>query len=266
MITFMLCFQIEHKTLAAFVLAGIVDNYPAGQEAALQGSMISLCLEQLEAGAGAWRLQQWACIALARLWRGRDAARWAGARDLAHEKLAALLPHPRPEVRAACAHALAAFVAAGAAAPRSDHANALDQQVGVQLAARLPRDASALVRAEVLAALQWLVLLFEQHFMAVYIAERTRRCEREARGRPAHAHAHVDRGLDALAPERAPRTPPHAHSPPLALPAIGFGSVYMKLWETLTAMAKEPHPQLSQMANDIINYVSNQVRAVLCRM
>lgn len=28
--------QSEHRTLAAYVLAGIVDNYHAGQEAALQ--------------------------------------------------------------------------------------------------------------------------------------------------------------------------------------------------------------------------------------
>lgn len=141
--------------------------------------MISLCLEQLEStGDKAWRLQQWACIGLARLWRGWDAARWAGVRDLAHEKLAALLPHPRPELRAACAHALAAFISAGAATPRTDHANALDQQVAVQLASRLQKDASVLVRAEILAALQWMVLIFEQHFMAVYISERTRRCDR----------------------------------------------------------------------------------------
>lgn len=43
----------------------------------------------------------------------------------------------------------------------------------------------------------------------------------------------------------------------------GFGSVYMKLWNTLTTMAREPHPQISQMANDIINYISNQVRTIL---
>lgn len=35
----------------------------------------------------------------------------------------------------------------------------------------------------------------------------------------------------------------------------------MKLWNTLTTMAREPHPQISQMANDIINYISNQVRS-----
>lgn len=35
----------------------------------------------------------------------------------------------------------------------------------------------------------------------------------------------------------------------------------MKLWGTLCAMAREPHPQLAQMAADIIAYVSNQVTA-----
>lgn len=42
-------------------------------------------------------------------------------------------------------------------------------------------------------------------------------------------------------------------------PVAGFSSVYMKLWGTLCAMAREPHPQLAQMAADIIAYVSNQV-------
>lgn len=138
-----------HRTLAAYVLAGIVDRYPAGQEAALQGNMISACLEQL--GDGSSALVQWACLALGRLWRGFDAARWAGVRDLAHEKLYPLLAHAQPEVRAACAFALGAFMAAGAGPRRSEHANALDQQVAVQLAQRVPLDASPLVRAEILA-------------------------------------------------------------------------------------------------------------------
>lgn len=103
-------------------------------------------------------------------------------------------------MRAACAFALGAFVAAGGA--RSEHGNALNQQVGIALAARLAPDASALVRAEILAgthrtaphqrarhprsltrvlmfaALQWLVLIFEQYFIAVHIQERERRSER----------------------------------------------------------------------------------------
>ncbi|XP_049869335.1 regulatory-associated protein of mTOR [Pectinophora gossypiella] len=240
-----------HRTLAAYVLAGIVDGYAAGQEAALQGSMISACLEQL--GEPAPALRQWACIALGRLWRAYDAARWAGVRDLAHEKLYPLLLQPQPEVRAACAFALGTFVAAGGAGPRTDHACALEQQVGVALAARAPRDASPLVRAEILAALQWLVLIFEQHFIAVYIQERMRRSDRQGAG-----GGGVDPGQDAL----EPRGPARAAAPatqPLALPAIGFGSVYMKLWHALAAMAREPHPQVAQMAGDIIAHVANQV-------
>ncbi|KAJ8727816.1 hypothetical protein PYW08_016201 [Mythimna loreyi] len=246
----------EHRTLAAYVLAGIVDNYPAGQEAALQGSMISICLEQLSDGSG--RLAQWACVCLGRLWRHYDAARWAGVRDLAHEKLYPLLQHHNPEVRAACAFALGTFVAAGGA--RTEHANALDQQVGVQLAARLQPDASPLVRHEILAAIQWMVLIFEQHFIAVYIQERVRKSDRET-GRGGR----VDQGWDALSDARAHAAHSHAlvrNAAALSLPSIGFGSVYMKLWSILTTMAREPHPQISQVATDIINYIANQVDSV----
>ncbi|KAI8435475.1 LOW QUALITY PROTEIN: hypothetical protein MSG28_003776, partial [Choristoneura fumiferana] len=173
----------EHRTLAAYVLAGIVDNYPAGQEAAQQ------------LGDGSPLLRQWACICLGRLWRGCDAARWAGVRDLAHEKLYPLLREPHPEVRAACAFALGTFVAAGGCWPRTEHANALDQQVGAELARALPHDASPLVRAEILHALQWLVLIFEQHFIAVYIQERMRKSDRES----LHGGTGpVDHGQDAL--------------------------------------------------------------------
>ncbi|KAI8435476.1 hypothetical protein MSG28_003776, partial [Choristoneura fumiferana] len=146
-------------------------------------------------GDGSPLLRQWACICLGRLWRGCDAARWAGVRDLAHEKLYPLLREPHPEVRAACAFALGTFVAAGGCWPRTEHANALDQQVGAELARALPHDASPLVRAEILHALQWLVLIFEQHFIAVYIQERMRKSDRES----LHGGTGpVDHGQDAL--------------------------------------------------------------------
>ncbi|XP_073944564.1 uncharacterized protein [Choristoneura fumiferana] len=33
----------------------------------------------------------------------------------------------------------------------------------------------------------------------------------------------------------------------------------MKLWTTLLGMSREPHPQVAQMAGDIIGYISNQL-------
>lgn len=89
-------FQGEDRTLATFVLASIVNNYPQGQEVALQGSLVSICLEQL--GDQNPLLRQWLAICLGRLWTNYDKARWCGVRDIAHEKLYNLLSDPVPEV------------------------------------------------------------------------------------------------------------------------------------------------------------------------
>lgn len=89
-------FQGEHRTMAAFVLACIVQNYLAGQEAALQGNLVAICLEQLNDTNPL--LRQWLAICLARLWTNYDKARWCGVRDTAHEKLYILLQDPVPEV------------------------------------------------------------------------------------------------------------------------------------------------------------------------
>lgn len=75
----------------------MVDDYPVGQEAALQGSLVSICLEQL--GDPCPLLRQWLAITLGRLWKKYDKARWCGVRDSAHEKLYTLLKDPVPEVR-----------------------------------------------------------------------------------------------------------------------------------------------------------------------
>ena len=83
--------------MSAFVLACLVDNNKSLQEAALQGSLVSICLEQLQDSSAF--LRQWLCLCLARLWHNYDKARWCGVRDIAHEKLWELLKDPVPEVR-----------------------------------------------------------------------------------------------------------------------------------------------------------------------
>lgn len=88
--------QSESRLYAAFALACIVHNFPQGQNAALQGSLVSICLEQL--GDPNPQLRQWLCLCLARLWHNYDKARWCGVRDIAHEKLYTLLQDPVPEV------------------------------------------------------------------------------------------------------------------------------------------------------------------------
>lgn len=91
-----------------FVLACIVNEYRDGQEAAVQGSLVSICLEQLNDSSS--QLRQWVAICLGRLWDQYEKARWTGVRDNAHEKLYNLLYDPCPEVRAAAVYALGTFI------------------------------------------------------------------------------------------------------------------------------------------------------------
>lgn len=52
----------EYRTLSAFVLACIVQHFFLGQTSALQGSLVSICLEQLNDES--WLLRQWLAICL----------------------------------------------------------------------------------------------------------------------------------------------------------------------------------------------------------
>ncbi|XP_057193765.1 regulatory-associated protein of mTOR isoform X1 [Triplophysa rosa] len=152
----------EHRTMAVFILAVIVNNYNTGQEACLQGNLIAICLEQLNDPHPL--LRQWVAICLGRIWQSFDSARWCGVRDSAHEKLYSLLSDPIPEVRCAAVFALGTFV--GNSAERTDHSTTIDHNVAMMLA-QLINDGSPIVRKELVVALSHLVEQYESNFCTV---------------------------------------------------------------------------------------------------
>ncbi|XP_046694198.1 regulatory-associated protein of mTOR isoform X8 [Silurus meridionalis] len=152
----------EHRTMAVFILAVIVNNYNTGQEACLQGNLIAICLEQLSDPHPL--LRQWVAICLGRIWHNFDSARWCGVRDSAHEKLYSLLSDPIPEVRCAAVFALGTFV--GNSAERTDHSTTIDHNVAMMLA-QLINDGSPVVRKELVVALSHLVVQYESNFCTV---------------------------------------------------------------------------------------------------
>lgn len=143
----------EYRTQAAFVLACIVDKYDKGQKCAVQGSLVSICLVQLNDSN--WRLRQWLTICLGNLWQNYDKARWSGYRDMAPDKLDLLLRDSIPEVRAAAVYALGTFISS---ALRSEHANNIDRSIAMTLLNTVANDMSPIVRMELVAALQWMVI------------------------------------------------------------------------------------------------------------
>ncbi|XP_078427295.1 regulatory-associated protein of mTOR isoform X2 [Cetorhinus maximus] len=152
----------EHRTMAAFILAVIVNSYNTGQEACLQGNLIAICLEQLNDPHPL--LRQWVAICLGRIWQNFDAARWCGVRDIAHEKLYSLLSDPIPEVRCSAVFALGTFV--GNSAERTDHSTTIDHNVAMMLA-QLINDGSPVVRKELVVAFSHLVVQYESNFCTV---------------------------------------------------------------------------------------------------
>lgn len=227
------------RTMSAFILACIVKNYPCGQLAALQGSLISICLEQLNDSP--WRLRQWLAICLGLLWQNYDQARWYGVRNLAHEKLCLLLEYEIPEVRAAAAFALGTFISS--VVQRSEHANNIDRSIAVNLSKRFAYEMSPLVRMEFLSALQWLVLLFENQFvMACY-----KDCKTTHQENSEKQMIRVS-SLGSIASISNPF-------------CISYGTPYIGIWHILNNLVRDPYPQVSRMAQELIAYIFEQANS-----
>ncbi|CAG5135312.1 unnamed protein product, partial [Candidula unifasciata] len=150
----------EYRTMAAFVVAIIMNNYAPGREAALNDNAISTCLEQLSDPNA--HLRQWLALCLAKVWTSFDNARWCGVRDHAHEKLSKLLSDPEPEVRAATVFALGTFVSRSL--DRTDHSVAVDVHVGNLLVTCI-NDGSPLVRKELVVAFAGYVSVYISQFV-----------------------------------------------------------------------------------------------------
>ncbi|CAH1154387.1 unnamed protein product [Phaedon cochleariae] len=261
----------EHRTQATFVLACIVNDFREGQEAALQGSLVSVCLEQV--GDPCAQLRQWVAVCLGRLWDHYEKARWTGVRDIAHEKLYTLLKDDCPEVRAAAVYALGTFI--NSVIKRSEHANNVDHSVAMTLVNTVAGDTSPLVRKELVNSLQWVVLAFEPAFVNVAL----------------HEHNNVSPGRDCLLDtsslkrigsrdrlkigdsdslERMKRVASssainnlgqqgliqnHSSGSLSTLSTIGYGSVYMKIWAALTVLETDPYPEVAQMCCKVTGHI-----------
>ncbi|XP_054282022.1 regulatory-associated protein of mTOR-like isoform X2 [Macrosteles quadrilineatus] len=283
----------DDRVMSVLVLASIVHKHPAGQDVARANNLVSICLEHLQDSDA--RMRQWLALCLARLWDNYDQARWCGVRDVAHEKLYVLLNDPVPEVRAAAVYALGTFISS--VTERSEHANNIDQSVAMMLINTVSHDMCPLVRKELVVALQWMVLVFENSFLSVALHELRRDSSQvdkatdvlsDAMLSPTsslkrnvsrerirtisnslYASDHSDSsGHGYSAQERLKRVSSSSSISSLSgcslmnnLPQLSFGSVYMKMWQALTALDSDPFPGVSQLSRTITDYIRDQVCA-----
>lgn len=206
---------------------------------------------------------------LGMLWQNFDKARWSGVRDLAHEKLYPLLKDGIPEVRAAAVFALGTFISS--VTDRSEeHANNIDRIIAITLLETVGEDMSPLVRLELVAALQWMVLLFESQFVTVYMQESMSGSTLTASG---ERSASISHGMIGNA-NVTTTTPPMHHSTHslerhvtmrrgvssgsisnMAASSIPFQSIFLRLWQGIYNLGQDPFPRVAETAQKVISYV-----------
>lgn len=210
------------------------------------------------------------------LWQNFEKARWSGVRDLAHEKLYPLLKDPIPEVRAAAVFALGTFISS--VTDRSEeHANNIDRIIAITLIESVSEDMSPLVRLELAAALQWMVLLFESQFVTVYLQEQPMTSSSSTGDRSASV-SHVLTGISSTATGGSHGGAHHyTHSlernatmrrgvssssiSNISSAAIPFQSIFLKLWQGIYLLGQDPFPKVAETAQEIIKHIEN---AAIC--
>jgi len=288
----------DQRTLAAFVIARVVWNHPAGQEAVSQVGFISEALEKVDEPDRI--LRQWIVIGIGLAWHNVIAARWSAIRDSAHEKLFPLLQDPVPEVRAATAHALGTFIRSGGKLVRNEHANNIDHIVALRLVNAVSAEASPLVRKEIVAALQWVVLIFESIFIQIAVQQLEEERSKDSGLLSPNAHEALMTSSGSLhrIPNRQrlrasvnqlgsspefPETALHQSSSTGNLdrirravsssslntltspgvPNISFSSIYLKIWQGLVVMEKDSHIEVANMTKILTDYIRNKAKEIL---
>uniref|UniRef100_A0A158P5W7 WD_REPEATS_REGION domain-containing protein n=1 Tax=Angiostrongylus cantonensis TaxID=6313 RepID=A0A158P5W7_ANGCA len=159
----------RQKIVVAFVLASLFhNNYRIAQENLTKKGYVNLCTELLsENQAKDCRLLKlWILIGLGRLWADYDPARWQAVRLVAYAKVLKELDDNAPEVRAAAVYALGCLVKNRS--ETNEHAATIDQEICDELCFKCTKDGSVLVREELLIALQWYIIDFEQRFAKIF--------------------------------------------------------------------------------------------------
>lgn len=218
---------------------------------------MSICLEQINDANPI--LRKWFAICLGNLWHNYEDARWSGARDLAYEKLYTLLKDPVPEVRAATVYALGTFISS--TLDRTTQANDLDRQIAMHMLECVSSDMSPLVRMELVAALQWIVKLFDNYFIEVCLREDMQfngnishesytRDGSWKRGGAKMKTVLSDKNLALMGMDRL-----LSHGSGIIQSSSSYSSIYSKLWNGIVNLSRDPCPDVALMGSKVTEHI-----------
>lgn len=245
----------DHKAMSAFILTLFIKDFKNGQRLCFSIELINNCLKFLSSSENPL-LRQWCCLLLSQLWMGYPDGKWIIYKDGHLNKLLQLINDPIPEVRSSIILALTTFLSepepatasnansVGGTKSPSSHTlsiNALDlrrdelKQQDLKLAntiLSLLGDGSSMVRKEIVYFIRKFIQIYSKFFLVVAFNQ----LEEEI--------VLIDNSN--YLNEFRKRSP-------------AYGSIFSSIWKSLLILSEDPHLDVKQLAETLIDSVMVQL-------
>lgn len=231
----------EHRAMCAFIVSIFCKNYPQGQNVCLSGELFDSCLRHLGDVENPL-LRQWSCLCLSMLWCDFPEAKWMGIRCAAPARLCELNFDPVPEVRAAMLHAVTTFIGIP---DLTDQVAQIEETLALAVLP-MAADGSVLVRKELIVFFSTFVKRHQNKFLvAAYdeLQNEKRSLQRRLLSETSPTGQH-----DALKDEVEVEVEAKQ-------PQISRNTTFGTLWKQVLILAVDPHPDISQDAGVIVDYI-----------
>ncbi|CAM0135452.1 unnamed protein product [Umbelopsis sp. WA50703] len=233
----------EHRAMSAFILSVFCHNYKVGQQHCLRANVINACLEHVNDPDPL--LRQWVCLCLSQLWMNNSEAKASAIAQNAHERLCNLLTDKVTEVRASAMYALETFLGD---VNKTEQVVNIEHNVAISALVAMS-DGSPIVRKEFVIALSHIV---HQSGHAKFVAAATQTVEEETAQRAANH-------LDERAKLGRNRNVDRRTAMDGMFSSTSHDSVYAVIWKALLNLSVDPHPDVAQAAQTVVDYVNSKL-------
>lgn len=223
----------DHKAMSAFILTLFIKDFKNGQRLCFSIELVTNCLRFIQHSENPL-LRQWCCLLLLQLWNKYRDGRWIIYKDGYLLKFLTLVDDPIPEVRTLMVVALTNFLTDTEEQPkkpgnemRQDELRQQDLRLA-NVILRLIGDGSTIVRREIVYFINRFIGVYAKFFLVV-------------------AFNQLEEEICLI------DSPQSLHELRKKLPA--YGSVFSSMWKALLILLEDPHLEVKQLAETVIDSV-----------
>lgn len=234
----------DHKAMSAFILTLFIKDFKNGQRLCFSIELINNCLKFLSTSENPL-LRQWCCLLLSQLWMNYPDGKWIIYKDGYLNKFLMMIVDPIPEVRTSIVLALTNFLSDPndfqqpqqsqqqrnnmnvSADLRRDELRQQDLKLANTILSLLG-DGSSMVRKEIVYFINKFINIYSKFFLVLAFNQ----LEEEI--------VLIDNS--SYLSEHRKRSP-------------AYGSIFSSLWKALLILSEDPHLEVKQMAEVLIDSV-----------